>query len=176
MPAASPVRSPARTASPRTSGPRNDPAPRPPSGSVSSLFALRGADPSKHYVWANTLDEVRGLPFYEQIGYEPVCWSDDGATPNGKRGQSGTPIVRMGHTLVAIDKAARDEIEQHGIDGDGGLALADEIQRRIVMRDRRELTRSLLGNMQGLRGRSGAPVMSVKNETLELTNDLEELE
>lgn len=176
MPAASPVRSPAKSATQKTTGPRNDPAPRAPSGSVSSLFALRNPDPTKHYVWANTLDEVRGLSFYEQIGYEVVCWTDNGPAANGKKGQSGTPISRMGHTLVAIDKEARADIEQHGIDGEGGLALAEEVQRRIVMRNQRALTQSLLGNLPGLRGRSGAPTMSVKNETSELTNELEELE
>lgn len=159
---ASPVRSPARSASPSTTGTRSDPRPR----TRRTGFELVNADPDCHYVWAYKGDQTTGVEYYLQIGYEPVKWSEKGARPAGTRGTNGQDIERMGHLLMSIAQSERDDIEQHGITGDGGLEMVNARSARITGKQG-----NLLTGIPGIRGADGGAVLSVTNKTSAIGSD-----
>lgn len=127
------------------------------------MFDLEDRDPASHYVWAYKGDQASGSDYYLQLGYEPVLWSDGGVRPRGRRGTNGTEIERMGHVLMRISLEERQRIEEEGIDGQGGLRMVRQRQERILKQ-----SNSLLRDM-AIRGRDGDAILTVSNQTSNLT-------
>lgn len=117
--------------------------------------------PDRKYVYVYKYDND-AMSSYELAGYELERHRQGGVKPmGGKTGKEGEPIEMRGMVLMSIDAAKHAEIELNGIDGDGGQARADQIERLIV--DRR--------GFDPLRGmRHG--YMSVQNEIEEPENEV----
>lgn len=127
--------------------------------------ALKNADPAKKYVYVNKADQLGGIGYYENIGYEietkrdggPVCGSLRKGTPNG------SPIEFMGHVLMSIDK---EEVEAQDAEG---MESVIAMQRRILGPGAGEK----LDDIRGIRGRDNTRVLGLENKTSDLETELE---
>lgn len=142
-----------------TSLPRRDPKRRHVDG-ASPWSRLQHRNPKKHYVFASLTNQETGQAYYEQLGYEIERMPDKG-TPGvqpwaGCTSKPGEPIEVRGHVLMSISTDKRREIDLYGADGDGGQALVDAIEERIIDRE--------AGGVDGLRGMR-TRYMDVTNET-----------
>ena len=127
---------------------------------------FKGLDPNRHYVAVYKAAVEGGIGEYEDKGY--VC---ERARPNGPRSISqrkergeGDLIEYRGHVLMSIDLAEKQAMESES------QAEADAIERRIIKRDG---MKDLMRGINGLRGRSGAPVLGLENETEGVQEELE---
>lgn len=114
--------------------------PDPTSREVDGLLPFRtllNKDPSKHYVLVHEADNMQGPAYYQMMGYQFVI-----ARPNEKDSEriggivgdppnEGDKLRVMGDVWMWIDGYRRKQIEEWGIDGNGGLNLADELDERM---------------------------------------------
>lgn len=101
----------------------------PPAGTTAGyrpLDAVRGKDPSKHYVWVNPNDPITGLPMYESMGYVPEHYSKDGPRPVVGTYKEGQPITCMGGPVLMSAPIEQFEEAQQAAWGH-----ADMIAKRI---------------------------------------------
>lgn len=119
---------------------------------------FKGLDPTRHYVAVYKATEEGGIGDYEDRGY-----TVERARPNGPRSISqrkergeGDTIEYRGHVLMSIALSEKAEMEAES------QSEADAIERRIIKRDG---MKDLMRGINGLRGRSGSPVLGLENET-----------
>ena len=123
-------------------------------------------DPNRHYVLANMNDPICGQGFYEGIGYKAELLTQDGPRLRGaKNVQLGEPITHQGHLLMSLERELRDEIEQYGINGDGGFEAASIIENKIIDKH------AAVDLLRGLHGRRNG-ALRVINETSEPEPDM----
>jgi len=131
--------------------PRVDP-PRRGVGGVSALWQVLNHDPARKYVWVfsgtkQSLTEYRlagfrfetydfsldkdGKPILDEEGlpissgvHSPACLPDP--KDNGQR------IEVMDHYLMSCSRERADEIEDIGINGDGGRKWADKVENMMI--------------------------------------------
>lgn len=140
----------------KTPSARKDPPPRAVDRSLQQ-GAIKGGDPSKHYVWAYKVG-LGGVGYYENLGYDveikrpggPFCVS------LRKVGGENQPIEWQDNVLMSIDKSILAEQEA------AAQLEVDALERRIL---------SPGGVVDGLRGISGTrardntAAISLENET-----------
>ncbi len=119
--------------------------------------AIKGGDPTKHYVWAYKVG-VGGVGYYENLGYDveikrpggPFCVS------LRKTGGEGQPIEWFDNILMSIDKSALAEQEAVA------QLEVDALERRILSPG--GVVDGLRG-ISGTRGRDNSAAISLENET-----------
>ncbi len=100
-------------------------------------FALINRDPDRHYVWAYINDDETGKGKYLAMRYRVEVQEPGGVRPViGDTVQDGEEITASGHVLMSCSLERRQEIEQHGAFGEGGLALADRQEERMYEQTR----------------------------------------
>ncbi len=113
--------------------PRRDPVAR-PLVHMDRAGDVDGKDPTKEYVWANPniKDGAPGsVEWYEELGYEPVL-STGREKLRGKR-KDGTSQLKLGGCLLmSVDKAVKQQIEEEGVDGQGGLRQLRQLKAEIL--------------------------------------------
>jgi hypothetical protein len=113
--------------------PRLDPVAR-PLVHMAGAGDVDGKDPTKAYVWANCSikDGAPGsVEWYEELGYEPVL-SNGREKLRGKR-KDGTSQLKLGGCLLmSVDKATKQQIEEEGVDGLGGLRHLRQLKAAIL--------------------------------------------
>lgn len=112
---------------------RHDPTSRPADGRRSS-DRLIGADPTRHYVYANPNDVETGVECYQALGYEIERYRKDGPRPAvGKTLSEGSQVTSKGQVLMSCPIEAKQERDEFG-DGNGGMGQSyiDGIDRRIL--------------------------------------------
>ena len=142
---------------PRNASARRDPPPR-RIDRQASWGAIKGGDPTKHYVWVYKASQHGGIGYYENMGYEVEVVREGGPTciAQRKARSEGQPVEFMDNVLMSIDKALLEE------DYQAGQAEVDEMERRIIAPGGGVDT---LRGVQGLRGRDGSAVLSFENKT-----------
>lgn len=99
------------------------------------MSRLVNEDPTRKYVWVNTLDPFARATYAMQ-GYVQETYRADGVYPllvanPGKL--IGQEIMHpMGLALMSVDRAEAQRIDEEGIDGYGGQVLADDKARRML--------------------------------------------
>lgn len=119
--------------------------------------AIKGGDPSKHYVWAYKVG-LGGVGYYENIGYDveikrpggPFCVSMRKSVGDGQ------PIEWQDNVLMSIDKEELAEQEA------AAQLEVDALERRILSPG--GVVDGLRG-INGTRGRSNEAAISLVNET-----------
>lgn len=111
-----------------------------------------GRDPGRKYVLANPNDPDHGVDYYLSIGYVIEEAREGGPRIVGGQSKEGHVTFR-GQVLMSIDEETWEDIRQFGPDGKSGLALAAELESKIVKP----------GGVDGIRGMAGA--FEVINET-----------
>ena len=116
----------------KTASVRKDPKLK-PVNSGSPYFDLVNEDPSKKYTWVYKAAAEMGVDYYrDAMGYEPVQFTAGGVKPRvGKALEHGQLIEAMGHVLMFCSKERAQEIEETGVDGQGGQQYADLIERKM---------------------------------------------
>jgi hypothetical protein len=111
---------------------RKDPKSK-PVNSGSPYFDLVNQDPEKKYVWVYKAAAEMGVDYYrDAMGYEPVQFVKGGVKPRvGKILEPGQYIEAMGHILMFISHERAVEIEENGVDGQGGQAHADLVEQKM---------------------------------------------
>lgn len=113
---------------------------------------VSGKDPGRKYVLANPNDAETGCDYYLSIGYDFEEPRDGGPRVIGGSTKDNR-ITFRGHVLMSVPLQRWEEIQEFGPDGRSGLALASELERKIVKP----------GGVDGVRGMAG--VFDVSNET-----------
>jgi hypothetical protein len=143
---------------------RRDPAPRRVDRTIGQ-FAIKGADPTKSYVWAYKVGDAVG--YYENLGYEVVLHAEDGPhaiTARKRSTKPGEPVESFGQLLMSIDKTELAEMEAER------QAEVDQMEARIISKGGG--VDSLRG-IHGVRGRDGSPVLGFENKTTAPVTELE---
>ena len=96
-----------------------------------SLDAVRGKDPSRHYVWVNPNDSIGGLPLYESMGYEPEMYRKDGPRPVVGTYKEGAAVTCMGGPVLMSAPIEQFEEAQQAC-----WSTADMIAKRIKRPDK----------------------------------------
>jgi TPP-dependent pyruvate/acetoin dehydrogenase alpha subunit len=110
---------------------REDPPPRPVE-QVANRGFLEGADPSKHYVWVNEVnDPTINVGYYKHLGYTISQYDPSEARPTlgYNEYKQGDPIKSMGMVLMECPKERRAELDAVGWD------RADRIEETIRKRE-----------------------------------------
>lgn len=113
---------------------------------------VSGKDPGRKYVLANPNDPDYGVDYYLSIGYRLEEAREGGPSIVGGQRKDGHVSFR-GQVLMSIDVETWEDIQKFGPDGRTGLALAAELEAKIVKP----------GGVDGIRGMDG--VFGVANET-----------
>lgn len=117
----------------RALSPRRDPVAR-PLVHMDRAGDVDGKDPTKEYVWANPniKDGAPGSPeWYEELGYEPVS-SGGREKLRGKRKDGSSQLKLGGCVLMSVDRAIKQQIEEEGVDGQGGLRQLRQLKAAIL--------------------------------------------
>lgn len=147
----------------RTPSARKDPPPRAVDRSLQQ-GAIKGGDPSKHYVWAYKVG-LGGVGYYENLGYDveikrpggPFCVSLRKGIGDGQ------PIEWQDNVLMSIDKSVVAEQEA------AAQLEVDAIERRILSPG--GVVDGLRG-IAGTRGRDNSAAISLENSTTGNTVEL----
>jgi len=147
---------------------RPDPAPRHIDGSA--VWAnVDNRDPNREYVLVHRGNPELGIPYYESMGYRVEEYKGPAGVKlrAGQTCKEGEEISNRGMVLMSCTKQRKQEIARRGPDGQSGLDLADEHERRIIDRER--------GGIDGLRGMRDirAGYFDVNNETSQLAVERE---
>jgi hypothetical protein len=127
---------------------------------TSPWATLMNQRPDRKYVLAAKADSMYGVSYYEAIGYS-VEMANNG--PNALRFIAGTavkpgePLESLGHVAMSIDLETWEQIEQFGVDGNGGQDFADTVEKRML--SKRGFAE------EALRGLGAQEYMAVENET-----------
>ncbi len=142
---------------------RKDPPKKGPVNAGSPHFDLIHKDPRKKYVWASKTSEEVGVDYYRDVlGYEPVQFSLKGARPRiCKKISEGEFIESRGLVLMAVDRDRALEVEENGVDGNSGQAMADIMERR--MRNAPESLAQISRNI-AFRSRQGSEYFTLQAE------------
>lgn len=127
--------------------------------------ALKNADPAKKYVWVNKVDQLGGIGYYENLGYDIVLKREGGPTcaTSRKGAPDGSPVEFMGHVLMEIEKEVADAAAEEGM----GSVYA--LQRRILGPGAGEK----LDDIKGIKGRDHSRVLGLENKTSDLETEVE---
>lgn len=128
---------------------------------------LKGLDPNRHYVRVYKAAQYQGIEFYEELGFEVEYIREHGGPqlPGGafRKRKVGDAIEYQDHVLMSIPLDKWHEIEQNGVDGDGGQRAADALEDRII--DKSKGVEDPLRGMHGIRGRQNPRVIYTQNAT-----------
>jgi hypothetical protein len=93
---------------------------------------LVNPDPTKKYVLVDKGSWEMGPEYYLDIGFNTVEYREGGTKISGRTCKPGEDVEYMGSVLMEIDKERAEEIDRHGLFGDGGQARADQIEEQII--------------------------------------------
>jgi hypothetical protein len=119
---------------------------------------LKNKNPQRFYVAASLSDRESGLSFYKSMGWQQELFT---GTPDclqfvgGQSCEPGSPLERMGHVIVSIDKEQHEEIERTGQAG------ADAVEDIIVDKSK--------GMVDLVRGLGGPNYFKMQNKTSRAT-------
>lgn len=106
----------------------------PPASSTAGyrpLDAVRGKDPTRHYVWANPNDGITGQALYESMGYTVEEARKDGPRPVVGLYKEGQPVTCMGGPVLMSAPIEQFEEAQQAC-----WNTADMIAKRIKRPDK----------------------------------------
>ena len=120
---------------PRRSTPRPDPKAHEVDGLL-PYMSLINKKPDRHYVLVNRADMVMGEHYYAMMGYEYLLadpQNKDAETIGGRARKlnPGDQMEVMGAVWMWMPMKRRQQIEEYGIDGQGGLDLADRLEEQM---------------------------------------------
>jgi hypothetical protein len=129
------------------SKPRNDPSSAPRDRGLNAR--VRNPEPGMTYVLVSLSDQYQGVPHYLDLGWGEEIWREGGPSFPGKPGEMGQPMVYMGQQLMSMSQDAHTNLQQYGIDGEGGVALGARIRQSLGDSPLR-LAASEIGNHRGV--------------------------
>lgn len=147
---------------------RVDP-PRKSAGTVLRATSLSNQDINKHYVWASLTNEIQGIPavdYYEATGYDVEVHKPNGVVSGlgrtTREKKMGQRIEQYGCVLMSCSIERKAEIDQFGVDGDGGQQAASALEDKYLKKGGRDLIRGMDPNSPYMRfhvgGEHNAPV------------------
>ncbi len=130
---------------------RSDPDPRPVEGATNRV-ALRGQDPSLHYVWVSTVNDPTMNPgSYRSNGYRFSQYDPDGAQPflgHNEDIKQGDRIEAFGMVLMEIEAEKKAELDRAG--QAWADRIVDTIKRREVIDETEPMTANERAKMRGI--------------------------
>lgn len=118
-----------------------------------------------HYVFADKSSRYRGPEYYEMLGYR-IMTVDDHIEVTGRFRQKDKQIEYMGHYLMCISKSERRDIEQFGVDGQGGLQETAKIEKLLIGKGHKGAD-----PLRGISGIRGTIRVSRREEDLDGSDD-----
>lgn len=113
---------------------RRDPVDRKHVDGSPSWMHLKNPDPNVRYIFASLENPTSGVRYYEDLGYE-VIRAEAGGVELGDgcvRTPEGEQIEMYGCVLMGVHKDDHEDIIKYGPDGKTGLAMYDDIEKKIV--------------------------------------------